>query len=553
MRWARGKPSPACSPVGSYPKTRSLVSAGSDCPSQSALTPYSPIALQLRWRYAYLYDTIKVPRTPLAVPKSAMSEKTAEEVIELLEQDPQLLVDQQVYESAQVEFKLKPHWDPDLRDVPTLHKQKLELAKDVSAIANSQGGVIIIGVDAPKDLDSHLEVATDVVGVETGKFDPSSVKNVIREWVYPRLEVLIRGFKIVNGPHAGKQVWAIIIKRGREAELPFMVSRSFQSEEMQKVSPNSFSIFERHDADVTARTPSDVHREIQGPGRYRRRDGDDVTSSIVAETPEVAHAPPAVDAIDPDDVLSSDVDQLRLELGQAFYAVQIKTSSPRRIASFFQGSADSVFDELRAWLPTRQHGFSLPYGEKVNPIRQGLRSGLAGRESISVMIDGLTSAVTSETMITWGHQKVSTRGRIQADGTVPFTEIFINPLALVEFTLEAARFFVRAILPKLAQNAFTDFSCRTVMQGVEGSEERPPLALPKYGIESAGVVLHHPGIAHQGISYVGHWQTVADLDPEKLAYELAAQVYENFGWGPELIMLAVPGERRVDGSKIPGS
>ncbi len=75
------------------------------------------------------------------------------ELFDLLARDPSGLIGQP--EAVWLEFKTSPYQLSDER-------QKFELAKDVSAMANADGGVILMGVETQKDERRQEDVATAI-------------------------------------------------------------------------------------------------------------------------------------------------------------------------------------------------------------------------------------------------------------------------------------------------------------------------------------------------------------------------------------------------------
>ena len=89
--------------------------------------------------------------------------------------DVKKLTDAQVQESLNLDYK-------DSRSLSN-SKARAEIAKDVSAFANSDGGLIVYGVEEKE----HLPVRVDE-GVEHGKFSREWLENVITSNIAPRIE-----------------------------------------------------------------------------------------------------------------------------------------------------------------------------------------------------------------------------------------------------------------------------------------------------------------------------------------------------------------------------
>jgi len=78
----------------------------------------------------------------------------------LTEQDIRLLIDSKVSENLQLDYKLKLSWDTD--------KDKTEFLKDISSFYNSQGGVILYGLQEVKSSGSNTGIPQLPVPPVTG-------------------------------------------------------------------------------------------------------------------------------------------------------------------------------------------------------------------------------------------------------------------------------------------------------------------------------------------------------------------------------------------------
>ena len=123
------------------------------------------------------------------------------------EQDLQVLVEAQVPEGRRLDFKLTQYGTTD--------SEKRELLKDVSALANTQGGHLIIGVREKEG------IATEVVGVSD--IDPDAeiqrVEQIIRSGLDPPvLGIRTKAVRLPNGENV------IIIRIPRSFNPPHRVA-----------------------------------------------------------------------------------------------------------------------------------------------------------------------------------------------------------------------------------------------------------------------------------------------------------------------------------------
>jgi len=68
--------------------------------------------------------------------------------------------------------------------------EKFELAKDVSAMANVSGGVVLIGVRTRKDATLSADVVCSVSPFEESQTNIKQYLDVLREWCYPPLNTV---------------------------------------------------------------------------------------------------------------------------------------------------------------------------------------------------------------------------------------------------------------------------------------------------------------------------------------------------------------------------
>jgi len=87
-------------------------------------------------------------------------------------------------ETLEVEFKGEPY------RIEERDSQKFELAKDVSALANGAGGVIIIGAQTERDDQVAVDVVTQLRLLPQGLVDEQQYEGIVGDRVYPRLREL---------------------------------------------------------------------------------------------------------------------------------------------------------------------------------------------------------------------------------------------------------------------------------------------------------------------------------------------------------------------------
>jgi hypothetical protein len=143
---------------------------------------------------------------------------TLAELFTTLGRDPRLLLG--LKESAWLDFKGEPHVSP----TKTEDHHRLALARDVSALANAGGGVLVLGVATRRSEVGHEEIADALRPIHPAHFDPQQVRKVLNAWVFPTLPVSITQHPV---PGDDGFLWTIHVERQSELSMPYMVARGW--------------------------------------------------------------------------------------------------------------------------------------------------------------------------------------------------------------------------------------------------------------------------------------------------------------------------------------
>jgi len=133
---------------------------------------------------------------------------------------------------------------------PKTDEGRLELAKDVAAFANGDGGVLALGIATRKAND--IEIASAVIPCAQGAVNVLSYRRAIQYRVHPypgRLEI----FPISD---SGGEVWIISIPPQPEELKPFLVHGAAVG---GKLNDNYFSIVTRREDEAVPTTTAAVH------------------------------------------------------------------------------------------------------------------------------------------------------------------------------------------------------------------------------------------------------------------------------------------------------
>jgi hypothetical protein len=103
-------------------------------------------------------------------------------------------------------------------------KQKLELAKDVSALANSGGGIIVIGFDTSRNLLTSGEYISRVCPFPLTLLNVDRYKQILGDLVHPPpTDITIQAFDNTCGD--GNGVAAIIVDAAAGSGRPYLVGK----------------------------------------------------------------------------------------------------------------------------------------------------------------------------------------------------------------------------------------------------------------------------------------------------------------------------------------
>lgn len=124
-------------------------------------------------------------------------------------------------ETIDVEFKGQPY------QIADHDSQKFELAKDVSALANASGGVIVIGVQTERDNEASVDVAAELRPLALGLVDEQQYEGILSDMIYPRLrEVQVRFHS--SGVDNDRGLVSIDVPTQDEVDKYFLIQRPIE-------------------------------------------------------------------------------------------------------------------------------------------------------------------------------------------------------------------------------------------------------------------------------------------------------------------------------------
>jgi hypothetical protein len=163
-------------------------------------------------------------------------------------------------ETVWLEFKSQPYLPRDDE------AKRLELAKDVSAMANGGGGLIVFGYKTAPDVLTSRDIVKARTPVSTSLVDIDSYKKVLESWTYPPM----RGINIEWwGVDQGRGVLTIAVSPASEAQQPILVLKASVEGVKRSI---LLGYFLRTEDRVSDSNAGELHADIQ-MGRVLRRIG----------------------------------------------------------------------------------------------------------------------------------------------------------------------------------------------------------------------------------------------------------------------------------------
>ncbi len=407
-------------------------------------------------------------------------------------------------ETEQVEFKFSPYRLNEER-------QKRELAKDVSALANGSGGIIVLGMRTERDEHHPSDRAVEVRPFPVADLDVRQYLDVVQQWVYPPPD----GVLVLLFPEAsaeGRGLAAVIVPRQSDSTGPFVVWRDV--DENGREEGAFIGCFVRRGAHSRPLT----HSEIQGTlrdGRLFQRSLDERARGIPAgpsqtEAPRNNRAEPGLPELTHGRAVSL-TEEAGLDTGPAYTLTA--TPYPHVDASrMFTSEYDALTLLLRDPPILRPRGFDLRTGVHPNMYAGQLRrSIIRGYKGLAYWRDGtLIFVVTAgDDFLSWGDRDEGDPHRISP---VPLLEC-----ALL-YCLLASR-ISELVAPRPARVAYS-LHLRRMCVGSKTPILRPGRDDPQRLARS---------VPAPGCETDGAYQASSEVQAASVAFHLTRELYRWFG------------------------
>ncbi len=400
-------------------------------------------------------------------------------------------------ESQGLDFKGQPY-GIDSADPQAQNNQKLELAKDVTAIANAGGGVLVLGYKTQRQSNVVQDVAISCSPILQSLINTASYCDLVENRTYPPIRNLTLKWWATGHDHG---ILTIEVPGVGEADWPVLVTGVSEAGSRRGL---LFGLFERSGDQAKSLLVAQVHSDLR-IGRLVQRLGMPL---------ERLSAPTAAGPSEQDrsERLRADTEDGELAGRRRYYlqAWPLKSTEIRGLHSQEPGGVQWL---LRHAKRARGFGFWLRIAEQPSLISGGGIRVLDQRTVLSLQPNALLTwiAPADSVFLAWGDERRDPKHSI-------------NPLALVESTLEFARTYTDIVLPH-CEPAVDVWALGGGLADLQQDSEPSKLApgpfenfFPMYGWREP---------ADAAFS-VGPYQFTTE-SPGAVAYRVLRDIYTHFG------------------------
>lgn len=414
-------------------------------------------------------------------------------------------------------------------------KEKLELAKDISASANAGGGIIVMGIRTCVFEGHPHEVAEEIRKFEETLVDIKQYEDVAHQWIYPRVSLEIKWVQSVAD--RGKGLAYIRVPESQSERKPFLTVGVLQEDD--KKLENVVGFFQRKGDRITHMTAEELHHVLKDGLRFDEHLAEisETFGKVLSESKTAT----------PRGIASQVVNQ-RIE--NAIEAVGLKNSISYVLVSYpnanveiprlFESRTSDVMKLIDEPPQLRYGGFDITTEDRSKIVNgEFRRSVLKSYKLLEVWQDGTIVFVADgdEGFLCWGNYDTNQSLRVNTIGLVESVYLF---------SLFVKKVFEIGQAPDCGVRM--EFHIRNIPTDKK-------YGLPKAKPGSLGWRYH--------FGEVMAWASSQDLDagsswewretaPEKAAYKLVTEIYGKFGVEHEFIPYVKEenGEKLIDVEKI---
>lgn len=138
-------------------------------------------------------------------------------------------------------------------------RHRVELSKDVSALANHEGGFVLIGLRTEPVPEEHTDRVTELGLLPTAEFNAGQFSGVIAEYVFPVIKGLeVKWIESTETPGLG--LGCITVPAQSADDQPFLLKRVYEGDtEIQQI---VFGIARRVGSSNVPMTLEQLHRAV---------------------------------------------------------------------------------------------------------------------------------------------------------------------------------------------------------------------------------------------------------------------------------------------------
>jgi hypothetical protein len=395
---------------------------------------------------------------------------------------------------------------------------KQELAKDVSALANAEGGIIVIGFRTERELQTAGDRIAEVCPFPVGMVTGDQCRKVLEAWTHPPLDNIdVRVFKDSSDPN--KCVAAIVIDPKITASLkPYLVTKMLDGDD--RVVGAVLGYFERRQDRVPSMDAARLQGMFAAGQRFSSLDERllSIESSIVRLAGPIQIAKEAAHGI-PTDVFQRRLKQARLTVQRDDRPILYFTARAETQCDFptlFESRNEMVVRLIDNPPQLRPNGFGLSADSSSTIVQAELRrSVIPGASLLELWRDGVFIFIGEgdEGLLSWG-KAADTNGPILINNFV-LAETILVFCWLIRFIFAEAQTKPRVLRLSVGFDNLTRANSpaklSAVPEGKMGGADYPKVA-PASGAEVYALV---------------EWE---NYDAEIIAARLLSDVYNWFGY-----------------------
>ncbi|NVJ28735.1 ATP-binding protein [Myxococcus sp. AM011] len=341
-------------------------------------------------------------------------------------------------ESEWLDFKKEPYLlDSD--------KGRWEYVKDIAAFANATGGCILIGVKATKDPNELQEKATSVTAIPKKLVNSDRYNGILLEKLYPDVQGLrMRWYPESRAVSDGLLLIEIPSQRG--SSKPFVLRSMSGAEDLPVI---ALGVPMRVGDRTSWMRAETLHHRMQGTRQ--------VEEAAQVERESRQHASLVQRA---EEHIRTLTREMKWSNVATYFLQALPPASERTGPLLNVHGEDGLRGALARPKSLRTMGFNLRQLGSLETRNGGLAYLEDPRRCISLDRDGLftVGAYAEADFLGWY------LNRARTDASSPMR---LNPLVLVEFTLEFFRFVYAALIPRVSHGVWT---FRIVTEGLQSRQ-----------------------------------------------------------------------------------